>query len=79
MNLCSYVRKNALLACAFAPLFTPLNPPLALLAYLALRGIEPGPLFKMSDGRFLTKQIESNFVRSRLRLLLVYMQATASG
>ena len=32
-----------------------LCPVAALLAYLALRGREPGPLFKMSDGRFFDK------------------------
>ena len=46
-----------------------LCPVAALLAYLALRGKEPGPLFKMSDGRFLTKQIFIAKVRAALSVL----------
>ena len=46
-----------------------LCPVAALLAYLALCGREPGPLFKMSDGRFLTKQIFIAKVRAALSVL----------
>ena len=46
-----------------------LCPVAALLAYLAVRGKEPGPLFKLSDGRFLTKQIFITRVRSALSVL----------
>ena len=41
----------------------------SLLVYLALRGREPGPLFKTKDGRFLTKQIFIARVRSALSIL----------
>ena len=46
-----------------------LCPVAALLAYLAVRGMEPGPLFKLSDGRFLTKQLFITRVRSALSAL----------
>ena len=39
------------------------------MAYLAVRGMETGPLFKLSDGRFLTKQIFIARVRSALSVL----------
>ena len=41
----------------------------ALLAYLAVRGKDPGPLFKMRDGRFLTKEIFIERVRAALDIL----------
>ena len=40
-----------------------------MLAYLAVRGKEPGPLFRLSDGRLLTKQIFVDEVRSALSVL----------
>ena len=40
-----------------------------LLAYLTLRGREPGPLSKMNDCHFLTKQIFIARVRSALSVL----------
>ena len=41
----------------------------ALLAYLAVRGKDPEPLFKMRDGRFLTKEIFIERVRAALDVL----------
>lgn len=46
-----------------------LCPVSALLAYLAIRGKEPGPLFKMESGRFLTKEQFISQVRSALTVL----------
>ena len=46
-----------------------LCPVSALLAYLAARGNEPGPLFKLRDGRFLTKDLFITRVRSALSVL----------
>ena len=46
-----------------------LCPVVTLLAYLAVRGMEPGPLLKLSDGRFLTKQIFITRVRPALSVL----------
>ena len=46
-----------------------LCPVAALLAYLAVRGKEPGPLFRLSDGRLLTKQIFIEKVRAALSIL----------
>ena len=46
-----------------------LCPVAALLAYLAVRGKEPGPLFRLSDGRLLTKQIFIEKVRAALSVL----------
>ena len=46
-----------------------LCPVAALLAYLAIRGKEPGPLFRLSDGHLLTKQIFIEKVRAALSVL----------
>lgn len=46
-----------------------LCPVSALLAYLAVRGGSPGPLFKLKDGRFLTKDLFVTRVRSALSSL----------
>ena len=46
-----------------------LCPVAALLAYLAVCGREPGPLFELSNGHFLTKQTFSARVRSALSVL----------
>ena len=48
---------------------TELCPVSALLAYLAMRGKDPGPLFKLMDGRFLTKDVFIAHVRSALSTL----------
>lgn len=55
-----------------------LCPVSALLAYLAIRGGEPGPLFKMENGRFLTKEQFISQVRSALTVL-GYDSATYAG
>ena len=39
------------------------------MAYLAVWGKEPGPLFRLSDGRLLTKQIFIEKVRAALSVL----------
>ena len=41
----------------------------ALLAYLAVRGSEPGPLFRFRDGRFLTKDLFIARVRTALSVI----------
>jgi site-specific recombinase XerD len=41
----------------------------ALLAYLGIRGNEPGPLFRLNDGRYLTKEIFIAKVRAALSVL----------
>ena len=46
-----------------------LCPMSALLAYLAVRGKESGPLFRLKDGRYLTKDIFITRVRSALTVL----------
>lgn len=46
-----------------------LCPVSALLAYLAVRGSEPGPLFRLRDRRFLTKDIFITRVRAALTVL----------
>ena len=46
-----------------------LCPVSALLAYLAVQGKDPGPLFKLRDGRFLTKEIFIERVRAALDVL----------
>ena len=46
-----------------------LCPVSAILAYLAVRGKEPGPLFKLRDGCFLTKNIFITRVREALIVL----------
>ena len=46
-----------------------LCPVSALLAYLAVRGKDPGPLFKLRDGCFLTKEIFIERVRVALDVL----------
>ena len=46
-----------------------LCPVSALLAYLAIRGNVPGPLFRLKDGRFLTKDIFIAEVRAALAVL----------
>ena len=46
-----------------------LCPVSALLAYLAVRGVAPGPLFRFQDGRFLTKQLFIERVRMGLDTL----------
>ena len=46
-----------------------LCPVTTLLAYLAVCGMEPGPLFELSNGHFLTKQTFSARVRSALSVL----------
>ena len=46
-----------------------LCPVSALLAYLAIRGSAPGPLFKWSDGRFLTKAAFTSTLREALSTL----------
>ena len=52
----------------------------ALLTYLAVCGMEPGPLFELSNGHFLTKQTFSARVRSALSWTMPapHMQATVS-
>ena len=55
-----------------------LRPVSALLAYLAVRGNQPGPLFKLRDGRYLTKEIFTAKVRSAL-LVLGYDEASYAG
>jgi len=46
-----------------------LCPVAALLAYMAVRGGEPGPLFRLCDGRWLTKEIFVARVRYALSVL----------
>jgi hypothetical protein len=46
-----------------------LCPVSALLAYLAVRGNDPGPLFKVRDRRCLTKDLFITRVRSALTVL----------
>ena len=46
-----------------------LCPVSALLAYLAIRGNEPGPLFRLRDVRYLTKEIFIAQVRAALSVL----------
>ena len=46
-----------------------LCPVAALLAYMAVCGMEPGPLFQLIDGRWLTKEIFVARVRSALSVL----------
>jgi len=46
-----------------------LCPVAALLAYLAVRGGEYGPLFRLKDGRSLTREIFTNKVRAALSVL----------
>ena len=46
-----------------------LCPVSALLAYLVVRGVTPGPLFRFQDGRFLTKQLFIERVRIGLDTL----------
>ena len=46
-----------------------LCPVSALLAYLAVRGSELGPLFKFQDGRFLTKDLFITRVRTALSVI----------
>lgn len=41
----------------------------ALLVYLVVRGVAPGPLFRFQDGRFLTKQLFIDRVRMGLDTL----------
>ena len=43
-----------------------LCPVAAVVAYLCIRGMKPGPLFMFSDGRYLTRQRFVNLVRSAL-------------
>ena len=46
-----------------------LCPVSAMLAYLAVRGKDPGPLFRLRDGRFLTEDI---FI-ARVRVVLTVL------
>ena len=46
-----------------------LCPVSALLAYLVVRGVAPGPLFRFQDGRFLTKKLFIERVRMGLDTL----------
>ena len=46
-----------------------LCPVSALLAYLAVRGSAPGPLFRLRDGRYLTKEVFITRVREALSVL----------
>jgi hypothetical protein len=46
-----------------------LFPVAALLAYIAARGMSPGPLFRFQDGRFLTKEQFISLVRADLGIL----------
>ena len=55
-----------------------LCPVSALLAYLAVRGKEPGPLFRLQDGRYLTKGVFISKVRSALAVL-GYDEAAYAG
>ena len=50
----------------------------ALLAYLAVRGNQLGSLFKLRDGRYLTKEIFTVRVKSMLSLL-GYDEASYAG
>ena len=45
---------------------SPLCPVAAVLDYLAVRGTEPGPLFRYEDGRMLTRQRFASAVRDSL-------------
>jgi hypothetical protein len=48
---------------------TVLCPVAALLAYVAIRGMEPGPLFQLEDGTPLWKNFVVSSVREALRSL----------
>ena len=55
-----------------------LCPVLALLAYSAVWGKEPGPLFRLQDGRYITKGVVISKVRSALAVL-GYDEAAYAG